>query len=124
MLTKDQTKVLKYLLSLLKTSSSATTNQVRIGAGDYNFCNNTAQENLSILFTLEDLGLITLNFKGHPDEHSFCTITLLNDALNYEFYQTEDKKHAIADHAYELTMLITGSILTLIAQFIYNFCKK
>lgn len=118
MLTKEQEEVLKYLLSLLKTSKLSTPNQIRIGAGKYNFCNHSSKSNISILVTLEELGYVQLEFIGHPDEKSSCKITLLNEALNYDFYEKEDKKDAFISSFHDIILLIIGGLITVIVEII------
>lgn len=95
MLTKNEEKVLKHLISKLETSKLSVPNRVIIGIGQYEFCNLSSKETISIIKRLHETNYINATFKPHEDGSSPCIIDLKEAGLNYEFHKKESRNQLI-----------------------------
>lgn len=113
MLTKDQEKVLKYLLSIERNSD----NQISVGRNNYSLNDVAEKDFISYLNLLEKAGLIELHWHSphHDNLIYFVDITLLPDAINYFKTKKSNKKKTIKEDIKWLIPLII-SILSLICS--------
>ena len=90
MLTKDQEKTLKYLLSIERNSD----NQIRVGRNNYSLNNVTEKDFISYLNLFENSNLIKIHWHSphHDNLIYFVDITLLPDAINYFKTKKSNKK--------------------------------
>ena len=90
MLTKDQEKTLKYLLSIERNSD----NQISVGKNNYSLNNVTEKDFISYLNLFENSNLIKIHWHSphHDNLICFVDITLLPDAINYFDNQKTNKK--------------------------------
>lgn len=128
MLTKDEEKVLKYLVSKLDTSKLSKSNRIIIGSNQYNFCNLPTKQTISTIKKLHELNYIKATFKPHEDGTSPCYIDLNESALNYDFHQKERKrktklrkKEKRFDRIFVIITTIIGGILAIIGGLISYF---
>lgn len=113
MLTKDQEKTLKYLLSIERNSD----NQISVGRNNYSLNNVTEKDFISYLNLFENSNLIKIHWHSphHDNLICFVDITLLPDAINYFKTKKSNKKKTIKEDIKWLIPLII-SILSLICS--------
>lgn len=113
MLSKEQEKILEYLLSIERNSN----NQISIGRYNYSLRNIAENDFISYLHLFEKSGLIELHWHSphHDNLICFVDITLLPDAINYFKVKKSNKKKTVKEDIKWLIPLII-SILSLICS--------
>lgn len=120
MLTKNEEKVLKYLISKLETSKLSAPNRVMIGIGQYEFCGLSSKETISIIKTLHESGYISATFRPHEDGSSPCIIDLKEAGLNYEIHKREEKAKNRRRNIRDVIFLLIGAFFKELFSLIHD----